>query len=119
MRRRSTAGLTLRRDNVDLKRIRRRRDLGAFLLVATPNPYLGKSPDGYCGIGGCGGPFKSAELQAVVECTPRVPAGSHTVSGVLRQDPACFCGELRAGSGDDVYRNSTGVLRSGKSAAKQ
>ncbi len=26
--------------------------------------YLAKNPDGYCGIGGCGIPFKSAELQA-------------------------------------------------------
>ena len=26
--------------------------------------YLAKNPDGYCGIGGCGVPFKSAELQA-------------------------------------------------------
>src|SRR5204863_2617106 len=25
--------------------------------------YLGKNPDGYCGIGGCGVPFKVAELQ--------------------------------------------------------
>ena len=25
--------------------------------------YLAKNPDGYCGIGGCGGPFKVAELQ--------------------------------------------------------
>ena len=25
--------------------------------------YLGKNPDGYCGIGGCGVPFKIAELQ--------------------------------------------------------
>ena len=25
--------------------------------------YLAKYPDGYCGIGGCGVPFKSAELQ--------------------------------------------------------
>ncbi len=25
--------------------------------------YLAKNPDGYCGIGGCGVPFKSAELQ--------------------------------------------------------
>jgi peptide-methionine (S)-S-oxide reductase len=25
--------------------------------------YLAKNPDGYCGIGGCGIPFKSAELQ--------------------------------------------------------
>src|SRR3974390_1110918 len=25
--------------------------------------YLAKNPNGYCGIGGCGGPFKSAELQ--------------------------------------------------------
>ncbi|HKT72608.1 MAG TPA: peptide-methionine (S)-S-oxide reductase MsrA [Steroidobacteraceae bacterium] len=24
--------------------------------------YLGKNPDGYCGIGGCGVPYKSAEL---------------------------------------------------------
>ena len=24
--------------------------------------YLAKNPDGYCGIGGCGVPFKSAEL---------------------------------------------------------
>jgi len=23
--------------------------------------YLAKNPDGYCGIGGCGVPFKSAE----------------------------------------------------------
>jgi peptide-methionine (S)-S-oxide reductase len=26
--------------------------------------YLAKNPDGYCGIGGCGVPYKSAELQA-------------------------------------------------------
>ena len=26
--------------------------------------YLAKNPNGYCGIGGCGVPFKSAELQA-------------------------------------------------------
>jgi peptide-methionine (S)-S-oxide reductase len=26
--------------------------------------YLAKNPDGYCGIGGCGVPFKSAELYA-------------------------------------------------------
>ena len=26
--------------------------------------YLAKNPDGYCGIGGCGVPFKVAELQA-------------------------------------------------------
>jgi hypothetical protein len=25
--------------------------------------YLAKNPDGYCGIGGCGVPFKLAELQ--------------------------------------------------------
>jgi peptide methionine sulfoxide reductase MsrA len=25
--------------------------------------YLAKNPDGYCGIGGCGVPFKIAELQ--------------------------------------------------------
>jgi peptide-methionine (S)-S-oxide reductase len=25
--------------------------------------YLAKNPDGYCGIGGCGVPFKVAELQ--------------------------------------------------------
>ena len=25
--------------------------------------YLAKNPNGYCGIGGCGVPFKSAELQ--------------------------------------------------------
>ena len=25
--------------------------------------YLAKSPDGYCGIGGCGVPYKSAGLQ--------------------------------------------------------
>ena len=25
--------------------------------------YLAKNPDGYCGIGGCGVPFKFAELQ--------------------------------------------------------
>jgi peptide-methionine (S)-S-oxide reductase len=24
--------------------------------------YLAKNPDGYCGIGGCGVPFKSAQL---------------------------------------------------------
>ena len=24
--------------------------------------YLAKNPDGYCGIGGCGVPYKSAEL---------------------------------------------------------
>ena len=24
--------------------------------------YLAKNPDGYCGIGGCGVPFKAAEL---------------------------------------------------------
>ena len=24
--------------------------------------YLAKNPDGYCGIGGCGVPFKLAEL---------------------------------------------------------
>jgi peptide-methionine (S)-S-oxide reductase len=27
--------------------------------------YLAKNPDGYCGIGGCGVPFKSSELQVV------------------------------------------------------
>lgn len=26
--------------------------------------YLAKNPDGYCGIGGCGVPHKSAELYA-------------------------------------------------------
>ncbi|HLY52497.1 MAG TPA: peptide-methionine (S)-S-oxide reductase, partial [Steroidobacteraceae bacterium] len=26
--------------------------------------YLAKNPDGYCGIGGCGVPYKSAGLQA-------------------------------------------------------
>ena len=26
--------------------------------------YLAKNPNGYCGIGGCGVPFKLAELQA-------------------------------------------------------
>jgi peptide methionine sulfoxide reductase MsrA len=26
--------------------------------------YLAKNPNGYCGIGGCGVPFKVAELQA-------------------------------------------------------
>ena len=26
--------------------------------------YLAKNPDGYCGIGGCGVPFKVAELHA-------------------------------------------------------
>jgi peptide-methionine (S)-S-oxide reductase len=26
--------------------------------------YLAKNPNGYCGIGGCGVPFKFAELQA-------------------------------------------------------
>jgi peptide-methionine (S)-S-oxide reductase len=25
--------------------------------------YLAKNPDGYCGLGGCGVPYKSAELQ--------------------------------------------------------
>jgi len=25
--------------------------------------YLAKNPNGYCGIGGCGVPFKVAELQ--------------------------------------------------------
>jgi peptide-methionine (S)-S-oxide reductase len=25
--------------------------------------YLAKNPDGYCGLGGCGVPFESAELQ--------------------------------------------------------
>jgi len=25
--------------------------------------YLAKNPNGYCGIGGCGVPFKLAELQ--------------------------------------------------------
>jgi peptide methionine sulfoxide reductase MsrA len=25
--------------------------------------YLAKNPDGYCGIGGCGVPFKVAELR--------------------------------------------------------
>ena len=25
--------------------------------------YLAKNPNGYCGIGGCGVPFKIAELQ--------------------------------------------------------
>jgi peptide methionine sulfoxide reductase MsrA len=25
--------------------------------------YLAKNPNGYCGIGGCGVPFKFAELQ--------------------------------------------------------
>jgi peptide-methionine (S)-S-oxide reductase len=25
--------------------------------------YLAKNPDGYCGIGGCGVPFKSADLK--------------------------------------------------------
>jgi peptide methionine sulfoxide reductase MsrA len=25
--------------------------------------YLAKNPNGYCGIGGCGVPFKTAELQ--------------------------------------------------------
>jgi len=25
--------------------------------------YLAKNPDGYCGIGGCGVPFKVAELK--------------------------------------------------------
>ena len=29
--------------------------------------YLAKNPDGYCGIGGCGVPFKSAELQVGVK----------------------------------------------------
>jgi peptide-methionine (S)-S-oxide reductase len=29
--------------------------------------YLAKNPDGYCGIGGCGVPFKTAELQVEEE----------------------------------------------------
>ena len=34
-------------------------------LVSTDyhQQYLAKNPNGYCGIGGCGVPFKIAELQ--------------------------------------------------------
>ena len=48
--------------------------------------------------------------EGVVKATVRVPAGSHTVSVVLTQDPACFCEEMCAAFGANVYRNSTGDL---------
>ena len=45
--------------------------------------------------------------EGVAEATPRVPAGNQLVSGVFSQDPAWFCGKIRAVFGTDVYRNST------------
>jgi len=33
------------------------------MIVSISIQYLAKNPDGYCGIGGCGVPFKSAQLQ--------------------------------------------------------
>jgi hypothetical protein len=35
----------------------------ACLRTDSLEQYLAKNPNGYCGIGGCGVPFKSAELQ--------------------------------------------------------
>jgi peptide-methionine (S)-S-oxide reductase len=41
------------------------RDAPAFYYAEDYHQqYLAKNPDGYCGIGGCGVPFKVAELQA-------------------------------------------------------
>jgi len=42
--------------------------LGGFCWISSlrayyHQQYLAKNPDGYCGIGGCGVPFESAELQ--------------------------------------------------------
>jgi peptide methionine sulfoxide reductase MsrA len=35
----------------------------AYAGVRLDQQYLAKNPNGYCGIGGCGVPFKLAELQ--------------------------------------------------------
>jgi len=43
----------------------------------------------------------------VAEATPRAPAGNQQVSGAFRQDPAWFCGRIRAVFDTNVYRNST------------
>ena len=51
--------------------------------------------------------------EGVVEATPRVPARSQTVSGVLIQNPAWFCGKMHGVFSADVYRNSTVYRGSG------
>ena len=35
-----------------------------YYAEAYHQQYLAKNPDGYCGLGGCGIPFKIAELSA-------------------------------------------------------
>ena len=64
-----------------------------------------------CGVTGGG--------EGVVEATRRVSAGSHTVRGVLTQDPGCFCRKTEHVIGADVYWNSTVDSSLEKSAAKR
>jgi hypothetical protein len=45
--------------------------------------------------------------EGVVDATPRVPTGSHTVIAVLTQAPACFCRKIERLFDADVYRNFT------------
>jgi hypothetical protein len=45
--------------------------------------------------------------EGVVEASPRVPAGSHAVSGAPPEDPAGFCRRIQRVIGIDVYQNST------------
>jgi hypothetical protein len=56
--------------------------------------------------------------EGVVEGSLRVPSGSQRVNSVLRQHSACFCRDMRAVFGLDVYRNSTGGSLVGESAGK-
>jgi len=56
--------------------------------------------------------------EGVVAATPRVPAGSHTVSVIQPRDPACFCRKIQCVIGAEVYWKSTGGSALGKSAAK-
>ena len=48
--------------------------------------------------------------EGVVDATPRIPAGSQTVTGILRRDPACSCRKIQVvstpKSTEEIYRRS-------------
>jgi len=50
-------------DDVTTKRYPRDFRAGKSFSADYHQQYLAKNPNGYCGIGGCGVPFKLAELQ--------------------------------------------------------
>ena len=85
--------------------------------------YLAKNPDGYCGIGGCGVPFKVCGVtgggEGVVEALRR---GFHREVARLASacpiGPAYFRRKTQAGFDADVYRKPPGGPCPGKSSAK-